>query len=69
MAQDHSFRVVNSRTGKLILETESWYEAADRQYSENRAEQAEGFQPDVRLWLVDADDRQCIVETQIHRMH
>lgn len=65
MAQDHSFKVSNSRTGKLLLETESWLEAADAQYRANTEERAEGFQPMVRLWLVDIDGAECIVQTQI----
>lgn len=65
MAQDHRFRVVNSRTGMLLLETESWYEAGDRQYLENVREGQEGFPPSVKLWIVDDDDRACIIQTQL----
>ena len=65
MAQDHSFRVSNSRTGKLVLETESWYEAAEAQYRANTEERAEGHPPMVRIWLVDIDDVACIVQSQL----
>lgn len=62
---DHKFRVVNGRTSKVVLETESWYEAADCQTSNNQQETAVGYEPCYTLWVVDADGLATKIQTQL----
>lgn len=61
MAQDHKFRVVHERTGKVAYEGESYLVAAEAQYQYNSNERAEPF---WRMWLIDPDGVGCIVNTQ-----
>lgn len=63
--QDHLFRVVNGRSGAVVLETRSWYEAADCQYENNRQETAVGYDPCFGMWLVDNDGTAVQVQTQL----
>lgn len=62
MAQDHKFKVSN---GTVRFESESFREAADYQYEQNRANTAVGYEPNYTLWLVDSDGIEVIVKTQL----
>lgn len=62
MAQDHKFKVSN---GTVREEFESFREAADYQYEQNTANVAVGYEPNYKMWLVDSDGIECIVQTQV----
>lgn len=65
MAQDHRFRVRHGHTGNVAYEGESFIEACNVQYRENRQESAVGYEPLWTLWIIDADDNAMIVKTQL----
>ena len=63
--QDHSFKVVNGRTGKTALETPNWNDAANCQYRNNEAETRVGYPPVFTLWIVDQDGIETKVQSQL----
>lgn len=66
MAQDHKFRVSDGRIDKRdTLEFESFSEAADYQYNQNRLNTAVGYEPSFQMWLIDEDGREVLVKTQL----
>jgi hypothetical protein len=62
---DHKFRVVNGRTGSVVLETESWVAAAECQYRNNEAETAVGYDPCFSLWVLDLDGVTTRIQSQL----
>lgn len=61
---EHTFRVVNERTGRVAYDGPSFEEAGAIQTGENMLERAEGREPFFRLWIMDQDGIGCTVNTQ-----
>jgi hypothetical protein len=62
--QDHTFRVIHERSGRVAYEGESYMDAAKVQYTYNSMDTSELLEPLWRLWLVDVDGIGVIVNTQ-----
>ena len=63
MEQDHSFKVTNGYGDSF--QTNSWKDACEVQYRNNRELTADGHKPIWKIWILDVDGVGALIVTQI----